>query len=58
MIRIRKSENYKYVGLYRCKDKTEKWSMEVVKNNTFYFDTERAAARAVDLYLIGKGKIQ
>jgi len=53
--RIRTSEIYKYVELYLSKEGKERWKVQMYGNGRYY-DTEREAARAVDLKLIEKGK--
>lgn len=53
--RIRKSVTYKYVTLYNTKNGDERWGVSIF-GNTKYYETEREAAKAVDIKLIEKGK--
>jgi hypothetical protein len=59
--RIRKSDKYKYVALYKMDSGDEIWAADLRnasnKNNTVsYHKTEKAAAKAVDLKLIEYNK--
>lgn len=53
--KIKKSEKYKYVELYHTAKGVERWRVGMFGNSKCY-DTEREAAKAVDLKLISKGK--
>jgi hypothetical protein len=55
MKRIRKSDKYKYVALYKTKDGKERWKAQILGYGYFY-NTEKEAAKQVDLKLIEKGK--
>jgi len=53
--RIRGSDKYKYVTLYRTQEGVDRWCVHMF-GNTGTYDTEREAAKQADIRLIRAGK--